>query len=223
MPQLDPETARRVNEGTPPTPIDEDRWVAWTAAATGDEGELQLRVAPHFKLIDGRRECVGIEIWSARPPKRTMPNGSIDKGWLIGEDGWEDERPLRATDLRRAPLESLVRYALESEANSQLRNLRARFEPAARTTESPRQGGGARGRPRKFTDAVVEWAAHIYASQLELGQPATQAVATELDISYKAAERVIARARSQFPDLLPPPQRGSRRRRKPEGETSSEQ
>jgi hypothetical protein len=191
---------------------------AWAAAGPDDGyGMGELRVGLHFEEIDGRIECVGVEIWSARPPKRITPDGKVDPGWRAAADLVGHERGLRATDLRSIPLETIVRFELDPVAKDQMRKLQERVLQEARTPKkAPERKTQTKpapviGRPQKYDRPTIEKAARIYANALRLQQPATKAVADELDISYKAAERLIARIRLERPELLPPAKKPAKR------------
>lgn len=155
----------------------------------------------HFASVNGRAECVGIDVRSF---------GSKKEGTPIDPRPPDTYRPisiallrsLRATQLAdaRDAQRDLITYATGlAKTGAKARRAAAKqlplFSPAERGGRPPKYG------PEHFADV-----ANVYADAHELGRTPTRAVARHFDVSQTTAAKWVARAREL--DLLGPTSKG---------------
>jgi hypothetical protein len=173
----------------------------WPADADPDQTwYLKLTWAP----IDGRMECVGVELRSARLPGDQEPAGSLLRGrkWRV------EPKPLTSALLRELPIGELIamtrqgridwwqrgmpelvrlKKQLGAESRQELDRLRATAEAKAMVWRRPGRRGPS---PAELRDV-----AETYRAALEDGQPPKRAVMARLELAESTADRWIAWAR----------------------------
>ncbi len=181
---------------------------------TISEGSRRPRLALYFALVEGRAECVRVEIGAKL---------------LEGEDPWKlgakfasvpRLRPLDTATLRGIRLHSEVKKArkqwleeLEEIARgsflgrkvsaSARREAKMRLDIAREAAKYDRPGPAHLGKDH------FEKVALVYRDAHDRGAP-TQAVAAHFDVSYSTSARWVSRARNEY-RLLPKTRRGKAR------------
>ncbi len=175
-----------------------------------------------WDLLDGRYECVGVEIRSYVPPgPGDVPLSDVELEQAQKRTG-TGPRPVTAVMLRTLPIGTIVEaeraktrewYEGMASAAAKIPHLAEQF--TAEGEEWRRPGRRARHDPtvvaRVYTEA---WQAS------GTGSP-TKAVAEQLGISHSAAAKQVARARAL--GLLPPTKKGRPQGNRAEIDTTTKQ
>jgi hypothetical protein len=167
-----------------------------------ERGPWHLRL--YWGEIDGRVECVGVEMKSA--PTAEDEGRSTAPGWQ------PDPRPLRSTDLRRLPLATIVEETRQSQAGflnwwaelDEQRREQLRRKTQALADGAPRSGKG--GRPPEYGPEHYAEVADAYSAAHQSRRDPRQAVAEHLHLSPSAAAKHVAKARKL--GLLGPTMKG---------------
>jgi hypothetical protein len=144
------------------------------------KGADLLRVAVRFGEVDGRLECVGVEVVSdSGLPASTLSRG-VPYGAVIAK--------------------ALATYRREAEALSfhpaVSRDTRHRLQRSASAAEEAARGKGKPGRPLDKTDDELLKVAQLYAQEWQAGRSdPTQVIANERGISRTAAAKWVYVAR----------------------------
>jgi hypothetical protein len=145
----------------------------------------------HWQAIDGRPECVGLDIASSLP-ERTIEERAA--GWAqLPEVG----QPLRTGVLRDLRLSELIQEE------------RVRAEHLRRDVFETLDAGSAYAPAKNARPATVrrmEMAAAAYREAWAVGGQPVRAVALRLGITQNAAKNLVARARAA--GMLPPTSAG---------------
>jgi hypothetical protein len=185
----------------------------------------------HWKEIDGRPECVGLELWHGRgseaKPITTTTLRALRPDGMIAE-----ARRRYAAGLDRS-VEALDRYiAIQHQAAGHGGTKPSPFQPtrevrsptgsphtqalrdrrrAVQRTRKPKAGSKPRGRPkgRKHSDDHWPKVAECYIEARRNGFPPTSAVAAAFEVAHSTAANWIAHCREA--GLLPPTTRGKAR------------
>jgi hypothetical protein len=139
-----------------------------------------------WQVIDGRAECVGMDITSTRSPH-------VEQWWQL-EKRPELGSPLRTSLLRELRLSELIAEQRASE-QFRLENFTARPEQGPLWAE-------VKASMRPATAKRLEQVAKVYRSAWARGGQPTQAVAKRFNVSPGAAASLVSRARAA--GLLPP-------------------
>lgn len=164
------------------------------------DGDLEVTL--HFARVDGRVECIGVDVrtfrWKGEPhPARRLPR--------------TEPRPITTTDLRGLRLAEIIEVE---------RAKLARFLFADSGDEdwdaTPWAAGvveawepKARGRPRIYGPEHFAEVARVYREADARSRTPTRAVARHFGVSQAAAAKWVARCREL--GLLPPTTRGKAR------------
>ena len=169
----------------------------------------------HFAMIEGRPECVGIEVGA-----RVSPPGSTDRRWRLKDTATIEGplRPISAADVRGLGLGEEVRRARAK----MIRDLRIiessgdlpkrwRAEARERLALVEKDGGRRPGRPRMYDAEHFRKVADFYREGATNGLTPTRWVARKYGVSQSTAAKWVARARSPEYGFLPPTTRGRAR------------
>lgn len=177
-----------------------------------DRGPWVISAA--FGTVNGRAECVGVEIRSYREPWR---KGDVDQ-WLDGilpiRSGpdtalnEQEPKPLTAHVWRSVPIMTIVGQLRQTWADVALKR-----QPAARR----RTWDATRPRQRRVTLGQV---ASVYNEAFQSGDasPNLAVVKRFPELTYKAAKRRVERARQE--GLIPATTRGRARGSNTEGDVT---
>lgn len=172
-----------------------------------DEHEGPWLLHLRFKVIDGRAECVGLELRSFREPDEpaSCTPGTV---FLWGSSGIErlveidaaTER-ISASLVRGLPIGRLLDEARRGGAS--LRHPRAfdqepgwSPDPAARIDAGQKfEAAKRRGRPTQWTSERLAEVADVYLEAWIAGDPPRKAVAERFHVSMAAAAKLVGRAR----------------------------
>lgn len=141
------------------------------------------KVVFHIASVDGRKECVGIDVRS-----------------FDSDEEVEDPRPLLETRvenvsgpvLRRIPVADLLDQVRE-DLRSSLKS--AGIEPDEIRILPSEEAGGRVGRPRTYSVKHYEAVAHVYLVSWKAGFPPTKAIQQHFDVSFSKAARWVREAR----------------------------
>lgn len=152
----------------------------WPDAARGP-----WAVVTHWTAIDGRAECVGIEVRSFRH------DGETDNPWRQLPLQYETTGTVTTSLVRGIPIAQVISDTRRAEA--------AGFQ-----FDVPEQRDEAWAAERRVWQGLsrYEEAARIYSEAYKAGRSPTRAVARYFQISYAAAAKLVVRARQH--GLLPP-------------------
>lgn len=149
-------------------------------------------VTLHFDIIDGRPQCIGVEMWG-----KTTADGSVDR---FAEEGLEAvETPVTAEALRKVPLGRLI-----GEARRRQTQLAGRLKRLGGDTESDGTQAEAVWAPRVsgrrpiYDDAHWREVARIYSEAWQAGDDPTSAVARHYYVAKSTAAKWVAKARNQL-------------------------
>lgn len=169
-------------------------------------------VTVHFDEIDGRPECVGLEMWG----KSTTTGGSVARFAPGGGSVESPVTPLTAEALRSVPLGRLVAEARRRQAGLADRLSRLGGAAGASGERSKEVWAPRATRRRPIYDAA-HWreVARIYNEAWQAGDDPTSAVARHYYVSKSAAAKWVAKARNQM-GLIPKTEKGRSRGATPE-------
>lgn len=142
-----------------------------------------------WQAINGRAECIGIDVTSVRPADASS--------WMGGGKLPEIGIPLTTSVLRGVRLSELIAEERESMARV--------YDDFFRESETAATYRGA-GQMREGTRRRLERVVEAYREAWQQGKPPTQTVAKRLNISVSAAAKLVARARQV--GMLPPTRPG---------------
>jgi hypothetical protein len=144
----------------------------------------------HFAEVDGRAECVGLDLQSFRE-RRGRQEATTAAG----------PQPVTATLLRQLPVATLISEARRDQADlvewaSRAKEVGARARRAAGKQVPPFEQARRRGgRPRERGPEHFEAVAAVYSDALRLGDRPTKAVEQRWQVAASTAAKWVRQAR----------------------------
>lgn len=176
-----------------PGPRSTDRTISSRTALPAEDIGIPapVEVTFHFQELDGRKEIVGIEVWTTRTPDKSEFPATVSD--LSGD--------APAHGIQTADISGLAR-------NFQLiaRQLLARHytpQPLERALSDTAPAKTV-GRPRAYTDDDMRSALEIFERERRFRRSGTNGVAEAFGITLKAAETLVARSRKRLADSPAP-------------------
>lgn len=195
-----------------PVRVDSDHLVVQGLWPDPDHGPWYFRL--FFRGLNGRPECLGVELRSFRWPQERSYTVDGEGAGSFLMTKWQDKvdpTPLTTEILRSLNVGGLVRSTKQQRAEfdewlaaQDERDAELLMARASQWKESSKGTGGAR---RQWTTARLAEVAAVYLHALDRGEPPTKAVEEHLlYYSYSHAARIVSLARRA--GLLGPTRKG---------------
>lgn len=156
-------------------------------------------VTYHFAEVDGRFECVGLDVRSFR----AEPTVEVDEeGRPMAKLNYRTSlgglppAPVTTALIRELPVASLIRVARRDLRDVAISAARQPGQPAAKRRALREVAEEFVERPRRrYDDAHFARVAEVYVTAWKAGKPPTLAVSEEMKASRSAAAKWVAKAR----------------------------
>lgn len=152
-------------------------------------------VTAHFALVNGRSECVGLDVRSFKMVQRVDDEGQSRAEYRV--QPWAKPQPVTGAVLRSLPVAGIARVLRQDLAD--LAHWRAADQSLDKRTRgmlAKRAGELPETTYRVHSQEHYEQVAEVYAKAYRRGEYPTKAVAEELKATRSAAAKWVARARA---------------------------